>query len=113
MNLPGLYNRRVTLQKPANGRGAFNEPQTVLVPVVANLPAFKSKEPTGGKEGLELDKALRSEIDQEWKVRYFGSEMPKSNWVLIDEYGIRYQVISPATEIGKRQGWVLKTKVVE
>lgn len=113
MNLTSQLDRRVTLQKPAGGRAAYNEPQTQLLTVIADLPAGKSETVSGDNESVKLDSIVRSEVDIEWKVRYFGSDTPRSNWVLIDENGLKYRIVSPAVEIGRRVGWILKTKVIE
>lgn len=114
-NFINLLDRRVELKKPTTVRAAgSNESELVYESVVKKLPAGRPKETaSGGKEDLEMNSALRAETDVEWVIRYFGSNHPRANWRLIDEYGTTHDIISPPTEIGRRKGWALKTRIVQ
>ena len=111
--------RRITLQKPPTTRDSdYNETQVGWVTVFERIPAGKVDKASGRagseKEQLKLDNALRSEIYLEWEIRYLGiNNIPKANWRLIDEYGDAHEIVSPPVEIGRRAGWLVKTKQVQ
>lgn len=107
--------RRITLLKPPTGRDSeYNETQSGWVTVFRNVPAGKVEQGSGSKEGLELTSAVRSEVEIQWEIRFIGmNNIPKSNWRIIDEYEFEYDVIAAPIEIGRRAGWLIKTKQVQ
>lgn len=107
--------RRITLQKPATGRDPdTNEAQVGFVTLFSKVPAGKVEQGSGDDEGLKLNSALRSETEIEWEIRFIGiSNIPQANWRIIDEYGFEYDIFGIPTEIGRRAGWLIKTKQVQ
>lgn len=105
--------RRITIQKPNDARDSENETQAGYVTLFSNFPAWKSESGSGESEDLKLGTAIRAEVELEWEIRYFGYVHPKAKWRIIDEYGNKHDIIAPPTEIGRRQGWKLKTRQVE
>lgn len=105
--------RRVTIQRKDKTRGAANEQQIAYVTVKTRVPAGKVAKPSSAGEDLEMGKALRAEVHQEWEIRFYKDMIPQANWRLIDEYNMIHEIIAPPTEIGRRVGWLLKTKQVQ
>lgn len=107
--------RRITIQKPPTTRDPdTNEIQVGWVTVFDKVPAGKVEQGSGDDESLKLNSALRAETEIEWEIRYLGiNNIPHANWRLIDEYGFKYDVFGIPTEIGRRAGWLIKTKQVQ
>lgn len=107
--------RRITLQKPPTTRDSeYNETQVGYVTLFEKVPAGKVEPGSGEREGLELGSAVRSEVEIQWEIRYLGiNAIPKANWRIIDEYGFKYDVLAAPSEIGRRAGWLVKTKQVQ
>jgi hypothetical protein len=109
------FDKRITLQKPTEARDAdTNEKHTAWENVIERMPAGKIDRNSGAKEELEQKSAVRSEIFQDWEIRFIGaSNIPKATWRLIDEFGFVHNLIAAPIEIGRRQGWLLKTMLVQ
>lgn len=110
--LASKLDRRITIQYPTETRDSENETQTEWVTLFDKFPASKKEGGSSEGEDLKMGTALRAEVELEWEIRYFGPNHPKAKWRIIDEYGNMHDIIAPPTEIGRRQGWKLKTRQV-
>lgn len=106
------FDRRITLQEPVTVTNDFNEALTEWETVWSHVPAARS-EAAAGKEGLE-GHVVRASGETEWQTRFLGfADRPRATWRIIDEYGDTYEIIAPPMEVGRRQGWKFKTRLIQ
>jgi hypothetical protein len=110
---PNKYNRRVNLLQPVAVESAYNETQISFEIARSNYPAHRSDDVT--TDGEKQDgKVVQSTNVVEWELRFIPNMGIKSTWKLVDVFtGQQYQIISPVTEIGRRQALRVKTMIVE
>lgn len=108
----GRYDRRIDILEPTDGFTDSNEPQTVYVPKFRNFPACRL-ETSGESENLK-DRVVEGKIRTEWEIRYIQNIGIKTNWRIKDIHdGRTYKIVSPTSEIGRRQGMKLVTELIE
>jgi hypothetical protein len=109
---PTAHDRRIRLEKPVTVANDYNETNTVWEVVLQQVPARRTEGVSSEKEGLE-GAIMRASGEYEWETRYLGSIRPRANWRLVDHYGEVYDCIAPPMEMGRRQGWVFKTRLMQ
>lgn len=109
----GAYNRRVQLLRPQSSPGGYNEKQTSFAIAYDKYPAKRLDATSKTDEGLEQN-LVSSATVVEWDLRFIKALPIKTTWRIKDIFdGRTYQVVSPATEIGNRQGIRVLTKIIE
>jgi hypothetical protein len=109
----GRFDRRVNLLRPVDVENEYNEAQTSYVPAYSNFPAHRKDSVTTDGEQQDA-KAIQATNITEWELRYIPNLGVKSTWRLVDVFNKQvYQIISPVTEIGRRQAYRVKTMIVE
>lgn len=110
--LASKLDRRVELSKPSTSADAFNE--NVLFQVVySNFPAHRKDSTSNQDENLD-NNLIQGESRVEWEIRFLPGLDIKTNWRLKDIHdGKMYEILSPPTEIGRRQGIRIVTKLIQ
>jgi hypothetical protein len=118
-NLTGKLDRRIEFHRPADSENEYNETQTEFVKAFEKIPAHRSDNVTTDSEGLN-GKVIHASNITEWTVRFMkllapGSEDGiKSSWKIRDMHsGQWYEIISPVTEMGRKQSLRIKSKLIE
>lgn len=111
--LAGKYDRRVELIRPINSTNSFNEPLTSQEVVYSNFPAKKFDLPSGDGESKDGN-IVQVKIEIDWEIRFIPGLTIDTTWKIRDMHdGQVYEITSPPTEVGRREGIKLKTKVVQ
>lgn len=109
----GRYDRRIRLMKPVETENEYNETDIEFEIAFSNYPAHRKESVTTDSEQLD-GKVVQATNITEWELRFIPNLNIKSTWQLVDMFnGMTYQIISPATEIGRRQALRIKTMVIE
>ncbi|MCE7071993.1 head-tail adaptor protein [Dyadobacter sp. CY327] len=109
----GAYNRRIQLLMPQSTPNRFNEKQTGFAIAYNKYPAKRLDATSKTDEGLEKHLVSSGSV-VEWHLRFIKNLPIKTTWRIKDIFdGKIYQVVSPATEIGNRQGIRVLTKIIE
>lgn len=112
--LAGKYNRRVQVIKPTTIVNEANEENTGPDEIVySGYPACRLEKEYSGTEGID-NGVRRSELRVDWDLRFIPILHIKPDWKLKDlTDGIVYRVIAPSIDIGRRNGLLVKTEIIE
>lgn len=111
----GMYNRRVQLIGPLTVANDFNEKLTKEDVIFSKYPARKIEGEKSEDEAIKGNKII-SVLSVDWDLRYI--PLAKlgitTKWKIRDLYDGRvYKVVAPVSEIGWREGILVKTELVE
>jgi len=105
--------RRIELSRPTTSVDAYNEAQTVFEVLYTNFPAHR-KDSTSNEDETQENKVVRGESRVEWEIRFLPGLNIKTTWKIKDLHdGNNYEIIAPPTEIGRRQGIRITTKLIQ
>ena len=105
--------RRIELLEPVTADNDYNETQINFDVAYSNFPAHRKDSVTTDGEKQEGQVIQASNVT-EWEIRFIPNLNIKSTWKIRDMFsGEIYQIISPVAEIGRREGYRIKTMVVE
>jgi hypothetical protein len=111
----GMYNRRLQLIRPITVANDFNEKFTKDVIEFESFPARRIDGDKTEDESSTGNKSA-SVLSVDWDLRYIPLHKLAidTTWKLRDLHDKRvYKVVAPATEIGWREGILVKTEFVE
>jgi hypothetical protein len=112
-NSPAKYRWRVKLLRPVNVVNDYNESQTSFEVAYNNYPAMRKDSVTADNED-QTGQVIQATNVVEWELRFIPNLGIKTSWKMIDVFsGQEYEIVSPVTEVGFRQGYRVKTKIVE
>lgn len=91
----------------------MNEKKTELQVKYPSYPACKIETPSNKDPKVE-NNAERTVLEVDWDLRYIRGFYPTKGWILKDRFdGRKYEVTNPAVEIGRAQGILVKTRLVQ
>jgi len=115
----GIYDRRVQLIRPATVTNEYYETGTGEELVFDGYPAHKL-EKVNAQDNENSKQHVISLLTVEWDLRFIPQLIRdpettiNNTWKLRDLTDNRvYKVVAPATEIGRGQGILIKTELVE
>lgn len=114
-NFAGRLDRRVELLRPVTGRDLVTNEKYASGFEVAysNFPAHRKENVTADNENLN-GRVIQASNIIEWELRFIPAMGISTAWKLKDLHdGRTYDIISPVTEIGRRQGLRVKTMILE
>jgi len=112
------YDRRVDIIRPVDEDNSVNEAGTGSLVVYSNYPAQRLDSVNGAGEDLAEHVASGS-VECEWDLRFIPDLNNKTNgvkttWKLRDVFTDQfYEIIAPITEIGRGEGWRVKTMILQ
>jgi len=111
--LSSKMDRRIELSRPTTSVDAYNEAQTVFETVYTNFPAHR-KDGSSNEDETQENKVVRGESRVEWEIRFLPGLDIKTTWKIKDLHdGKTYEITSPPTEIGRRQGIRIVAKLIQ
>ncbi len=109
----GRYNRRVQLLQPKTVTDEYNEAKTEFVVVFDMYPAQRM-DTTSTKDEEQSNRIVKGLAVVEWRLRYIPTLDIRIDWEIKDLLdGKTYEVIEPATEIGRQEAIRVLTKIVQ
>lgn len=109
--LGSTMDRRVTIQKRSSTRDEYNE-QTTWENVLTGVAAAMKEGGSSDEEGEKMNR-VRASTEIEWTTRLI-TPRPQADWRLIDEYDSTiYDIIAPPTEVGRREGYKILTRLMQ
>jgi hypothetical protein len=91
----------------------MNEQKTELQIKYLKYPACKIETQSSKDPSVE-NNAERSILDVDWDLRFIPNFYPKEGWKVKDKFdGREYEITNPAVEIGRGQGILIKTRLVQ
>jgi hypothetical protein len=110
----GKYDRRVQIYKPTTIANAVN--QKLAGPpelVYDKFPAHRKENARQIEESVQ-NNSSRSALIVEWELRFIPGLDIKTDWMIKDIFSSKsYKVISPSAEIGRREGILVRTEILE
>ncbi|ACT96702.1 hypothetical protein Dfer_5511 [Dyadobacter fermentans DSM 18053] len=109
----GIYDRRIQILQPVDEPNEYNEEQLVYSPKYTDFPAGKVNKSSQGNEGSD-GQIIQSSSMVDWQLPFVPDLGIKTSWRIKDQFsGLTYEVIAPAEEVGRREAWLVKTRIVE
>ena len=108
----GIYDRRVQILEPVEATDDYNEGQLAFNVKYESFPAGKLDNVTTDDEVLD-GRIVQSASIVRWQLRFVPDLGIKTSWKIKDLFsGLTYEVIAPAEEVGRREAWLVKTRIV-
>lgn len=106
----GELERRITIEQYTTTRDLMGEEVKTWVVWRTNIPAQKIHQDTKKEEEDYRKNILVAEGVIQWRIRNIGT--PTTLMRIIDEYNNIYDIMR-IDELGRRAGWMLKSKIKE
>jgi len=108
----GIYDRRVQILEPVEIADEYNEKQLVFSVKYGSFPAGKLDDSKTDDESL-TGRIVQSDSIVRWQLRFVPNLGIKTSWKIKDLFsGLTYEVIAPVEEVGRREAWLVKTRIV-
>lgn len=110
----GKYDRRIQFLEPETIVNEVNEQSTgELIIKYDNFPACRLDKILATDEEV-VSNASRSILAVDYEIRFIPGLDIETSWVIKDLFDGRiYKIVSPVSEIGRREGLLIKTEYVE
>lgn len=109
----GIYDRRIQILEPAEVVDDYNEKQLSFAIKYDNFPAGKIGNSTTDDEVLD-GRIVQSASQVRWQMPFVPDLGIKTSWKIKDLFsGLTYEVVAPVEEVGRREAWLVKTRILE
>ncbi|MCF0060123.1 head-tail adaptor protein [Dyadobacter chenwenxiniae] len=111
---PGIYDRRIAILRPQTIVNDFNEEFTGEMKVVYTGVAANREDTSKTDAEDVVSNVMRSILFYDYRIRFMVGLDIKTSWQIKDLFDGRiYKIIAPVSEVGRREGLLIKTQYIE